>query len=453
MARESTSQLPINFAASSKRQLDRLCGKAIYTGARPFALFESDAMQEFIHALNPTYHTPDRGSIADRILQENFEEVQQKMMAELRGTEYINVSFDESTNIVGHRIMVMTLITPKCSWLYCLEDMQEKRLDARGIADWVHGKLTKFLSDLNQGGAPDFSCLNSFSTDTCSTMRLAWETLRLKPELKHIFFIPCDSHGIQLIFKDLLEGQDNQLIREVFEGAGTVVSFFHRSPLEYASLRKKQVECYGGPKSLIASCITRWGTQYDLLHSVTRSQEALREWAKSFLPSGKSTIAQKVKNTLTDPTFWVHIFELLTLLRPLHIAQKASEANNVNIMGVVDRWIGIESHLLSHVKTSSFCQELEHYLSAAGWRNRIEKQLTPLHWLAYFLDHRRLDKVLLGDRKHRVHVLLKGLSPEGKLLRDFLLFRHKRGAFSTADYAEEDPSTFWLIMVSGNSFH
>ena len=117
MARESTSQLPNNFAASSKRQLDRLCGKAIYTGARPFALFESDAMQEFIHALNPTYHTPDRGSIADRILQENFEEVQQKMMAELRGTEYINVSFDESTNIVGHRIMVMTLITPKCSWL------------------------------------------------------------------------------------------------------------------------------------------------------------------------------------------------------------------------------------------------------------------------------------------------------------------------------------------------
>jgi hypothetical protein len=133
-----------------------------------------------------TSHNPDRGSIADRILQENYEETQQNMLAEVRGMEYINVSFDESTNIAGHRIMVMTLITSKSCWLYCLEDMQEKRLDARGIADWVHGKLTKFLSDLTQGSVPDFSCLNSISTDTCSTMRLAWETLRLKRELKHI---------------------------------------------------------------------------------------------------------------------------------------------------------------------------------------------------------------------------------------------------------------------------
>lgn len=70
--------------------------------------------------------------------------------------------------------MVMTLITTKCSWLYRLEDMQEKRLDAHGIADWVHGKLTKSSSDLNQGGPPDFACLNSFSTGTSSAMRLAW---------------------------------------------------------------------------------------------------------------------------------------------------------------------------------------------------------------------------------------------------------------------------------------
>ena len=36
-------------------------------------------------------------------------------------------------------------------------------------------------------------------------MRAVWKILKSKPELSHVFYLPCDSHGIQLLIEDLLQ--------------------------------------------------------------------------------------------------------------------------------------------------------------------------------------------------------------------------------------------------------
>ncbi len=35
-------------------------------------------------------------------------------------------------------------------------------------------------------------------------MRALWKSLKKDPRLEHIFCAPCDSHGIQLLIKDIL---------------------------------------------------------------------------------------------------------------------------------------------------------------------------------------------------------------------------------------------------------
>jgi hypothetical protein len=62
----------------------------------------------------------------------------------------------------------------------------------------------------------NFSCISSLTTDTCTTMRNTWTGLEKQDLLSHVLFIPCDSHGLQLLIKDLL----NQLgIVEVMKKA------------------------------------------------------------------------------------------------------------------------------------------------------------------------------------------------------------------------------------------
>ena len=41
--------------------------------------------------------------------------------------------------------------------------------------------------------------------DTRALMSSMWTEMQKVVEFKQVFFIPCDSHGLQLLVKDLLE--------------------------------------------------------------------------------------------------------------------------------------------------------------------------------------------------------------------------------------------------------
>lgn len=90
-------------------------------------------------------------------------------------------------------------------------------------------------------------------------MKSVWEKLEQTPELRHYFMIPCDSHGLQLIIKDIVDPQNSKVPRvgSMFKQALGIVVFFYHSPLEYARMQAKQIEKWGKRKALIASVITR----------------------------------------------------------------------------------------------------------------------------------------------------------------------------------------------------
>jgi hypothetical protein len=55
--------------------------------------------------------------------------------------------------------------------------------------------------------------------------------------LKHAFFIPCDSYGLQLLIKDVLESQP---FCDIIAKAQMIVLTFHQAPKQYAILQLKQ---------------------------------------------------------------------------------------------------------------------------------------------------------------------------------------------------------------------
>ena len=55
-----------------------------------------------------------------------------------------------------------------------------------------------------KGNRP-WSEVNSIATDTCPAQQNAGLEISLRPDQKHIFIIGCDSHGLQLLIKDILK--------------------------------------------------------------------------------------------------------------------------------------------------------------------------------------------------------------------------------------------------------
>jgi hypothetical protein len=451
---QTTLSLGKLTTATNKANIMEALAEAIFMNNRPFSLFEQPAMRKFIQLLAPTYTPPDRHYISDVLLPQYYTTLECRFFEELRRIRYLNISVDESTNINNERVFVMTITTPTKSWFYSLQNMGSLKLDAVTIVEVIMKQLLRLQKDL-QDGEIDWANINSISTDTCNTMRAAWRLLSQKPQLQHVFMIPCDSHGLQLIFKDLIGNESRfPMIKNTFKSALQIVTFFHKSPLQYAYLQKLQEEHYSHRKALIASVITRWGSQYNLILSVNNSRKALVDWAHSVSNQDTAKIVEVI-GTILDKSFWTLLEELCDIFQPLHIMQKASEASNAGIMEVAERWCKLQKLMPEKARFTGFSQEINEYFTGDGFKSRERRQILPIHRVAYFLNPTTINEDL-GPYTHDIRPILEAQkSRDGKVSawKEFLFFRQQDDVFWKASCwkEKEDIPTFWSEAVSANN--
>jgi len=138
--------------------------------------------------------------------------------------------------------------------------------------------------------------------------------------LKHIFFIPCDSHGLQLLIKDLIHLPE---FKDIFEKAQVVAKAFKNAPLQYARLHTYQMMEYGKHISLCLAVITRWGTQYRLLNSLLTNKDALRRYIIDYPDELKFSATEYISQL----DFWARLEAFRELLKPIDEALRMSESN------------------------------------------------------------------------------------------------------------------------------
>jgi hypothetical protein len=127
----------------------------------------------------------------------------------LASFHHFNVVTDESTNINGSRIMNLSIHIGAGSFHWISEDVGATQLNVDEIARWVKSQLQIITKN-------NLQRVNSIATDTCQIMQKMWKELSSCPELQHCFTIPCDSHGLQLLVKDLL---DLEPFKSILHGA------------------------------------------------------------------------------------------------------------------------------------------------------------------------------------------------------------------------------------------
>jgi len=211
-------------------------------------------------------------------------------------------------------------------------------------------------------------------------MRSTWTGLERTDELSHALFIPCDSHGLQLLIKDILELPQ---IAPIIAKAQAIVSAFHKAKKQYAILRSYQNK----PQALLLSVIIQWGMQFMLITSLLRYKGALFLWlidkrARMGKAGSKDNILEAI---IIDHIFWANLSSLEQILSPIHEAQKMSESDGATLSKVIPRWMKLEAELR---QLSVVCPLLIGGITQAGgvFRERSLKQITDVHYAAWLLD-------------------------------------------------------------------
>src|SRR5579859_5332219 len=237
-----------------KHDLDLRAALSCYMSGHTFSMYENSFTKDFLRHLNPAYTPPSRAMIAGPLLDEVHSNIKTRTNALVSSLDHINVSTDESSNINSNRIADISIHSEYGGLHYISENIRAKRMTAPAAAQWLRSHLLTLSNyQLNR--------INAISSDTCTTMLSMWTEIQKFEDLKHCLFIPCDSHGIQLLVKDIL---DLPCFNGTIQKAQSIAKSFRNAPLQYARLREFQVELYGSPQSLVLSVITRWGTQYRL---------------------------------------------------------------------------------------------------------------------------------------------------------------------------------------------
>lgn len=407
----------------------------------PLSLFESEALLDFLHKLNPAYKPPTRKTISNTLLTNVYDGIKVDVSTILQDLQHINIVTDESTNVNGSRILNLSINTPRGSFHWISEDIGSRQFSATEIVTWLKSQLQILTNN-------DLKRVNSIATDTCPIMLKMWKELRQFSELRHCFTIPCDSHGLQLLIKDILKLDS---CKTTLQEAQCIVKLFKTSPLQHARLRGFQLETYGKHIALILSVLTRWGTQYGLVTSVLSNKMALRSFVKEFTRQGRFTTRELDLDAfkhINDSGFWERLSLLQELLKPLDEAITMSESNKAHLGKVVPRWASILSHL--NTMKDDF-PDLQQFLSPEGeFFTRFKRQVGPLHRIAFYLDPINNKTPIDAECETQIYQFFRDFSATeweaDALMDEFADYRLDQNGYETTRYCwkwKNSPRDFW----------
>lgn len=437
---KQTELIVHRVSAAKKKELDKQFAKACITSGLPFTVYEHDDMKAAFHSLNPAYKPPNRKAIAGRLLDQVYHDVQTEVDRFLKQTELYNIITDESTNINNARIQNISIHTSVGSFFWKSEDIGDLSLTAANLANWLRTKLLELTN-----GRLDL--INSIATDTCPTMLAVWVTLARFPDLKHCFFIPCDSHGMQLLIKDLLQ---LPCFQTILDRAQAIVKAFRNAPLQYSRLRTYQLLKYGERRALCLSVITRWGTQFQLVESVINNKAALREYLNHF-----DEVPVEIRESIRSNEFWIRLDMLKEVLEPIDDAIKMSESDKSHLGYVISRWASIRTHL---VRMQTDFPSLEEFLTpdTGSFALRFKRQVNDIHLVATYLTPANHKLQLNANEEHQIFLFFeKYTSSEtesAKAREEFRDFRKQRNVFAPDRFCwkeKDNPKAFW----DGQSSH
>ena len=248
-----------DFFTAQNATAEELFTLTIYTSIASFSQFNTPEWKAFYVIVG--FKAPNRKALAGPLLTAWYEKIKKKVQLVADAASYIQIVTDGSSNISKVRVENTSFLVDGI--LYYQNSIGIGAVKA-GLA-WTVKNVIKNAKEITKGALYRWT---AFLLDTCNTQRRVWKDLIKQLEASHVLSVPCDSHGIQLIFKDLLlPGKDlfqlqiTTTLGKFFKDfSNHIVSFFSKSNKQLAYLRDVMVKCNRKIIALITTVPTRQST-------------------------------------------------------------------------------------------------------------------------------------------------------------------------------------------------
>ncbi len=224
-----------SLAVDVARRLHQTAAMAVYMFNLPFNHYENFYVRAHEQAFHSNYTPPSHTAMAEVLLNEAYQNVKAKVNP-LLFVSHLNFFSGETCNIRKKRVINLCVHVSKTATStkdeFHLKAKAEvaETMNAKTQARWLFNAVDDVLKK-------QFWRMNCFATDTCATMRALWSELEAFDQLKHVFFVPCDSHELQLLLDDILK---LPWFTEVLEGAQWIARSFLAALKELTILWKFQ---------------------------------------------------------------------------------------------------------------------------------------------------------------------------------------------------------------------
>lgn len=389
--------------ASEKKEIDLAVAKFVFGCNIPFSVVDSIHFKDLLQKLRPSYQSPGRKVISNRLLDDVYEE-ESKHCVEPDSVLLIDGWKNESNNTKNVVTMLhnVNASTGKPKSLFL------EAFDLSGESE-TGNKLCEIVEEASE------KAKTLYNTHIYCTVSDNASNMVKMSKCHQLWHSACNSHTANLLAKDLLPKNVSSKVNEVLK------TFKHPD-------QQHQLLSFGGSRVCLA-VDTRWCSQRDACASLKSNMTAMRKVAAS---DELAKISPQVKCLLFDEYFLSQVNDTIALLDPVSQLINACQKSDSSVADAVEMWMSLQlpdGHNDKH-----------HHLE------KRRKQSLNIYSMSANVLHPQYQGQNLNEQHHdQVEgFILKTLDAEG--LSSFQQYREKAGIFGDLiNKGIKSPKTFWFF--------
>lgn len=420
----------LNITNATKIQ-EALC-RWIFADNIPFNIVESNFFKDFINLIRPAFteFLPSRHLISTSMLDNHYNNIKVAVQALIDQSDSICLISDGWSNIRGDSVINFILTTPKPIFYKSIVASNESHTGA-----FIGSKLCDVIAEIG----PDKIC--GVITDNAPNMKCGWRYIENK--YNHIFFVPCIAHSLHLLCKDYVNKIPQ--IKDITMKSEKIVNYFRNHFRPKFELRTQQIGRYNKTISLKKYLPTRWGTMYEMFHSLLDSKEAIIAVVGFVL---ENDIREIILDDLNSQCYWIKVSHLCCLFKPIVDSIKMFESDLPCLYQVYPKLIEISKIINDICDNNDYEESLE---IKRILKTRIQSMINDTILLASLVDPLNHGKTISNDQFIQIRSFIKEkLQDESEfkiLWSEILQYRAKTGVFNNIYIWEDativDAITWW----------
>ena len=384
---KDTGPLP----TTKKKLVDKALEDYIISSLRPLSTVEQTSFKNLLHALDSRYQAPCRKTLVAS-LKNRYDLAAADLKNQLRDSPHVACTHDLWSSLNTESFGATTVHFINKEWALLSKVLGTNLFEGQHTSEAIAKSLGEIMTEWDI----DTDKLTGV-TDNAANECKAFDILNWDR-------VSCAGHNINLAVTSGLKIPE---VSRIIRKGGSIVAYFHRSPLATGVLLEKQKvllpkECQG--HKLITDCPTRWNSTLEMLQRLSEQIPALH--AAVHDPS-IAKASNDLKSKLFSYDEQVTVDKLIELLKPFKTATVTLSAESTPTLAfVLPTIMKLEQILSAQDNDSNIIKKVKAEMSKNLTKRYPQKQRTILLMASALHPWTKDMNFLTADEKSEVKRLL-----------------------------------------------